>query len=153
MRPQYVLKKLHLLKVDTAQLVILNHISGVLKPGRLTLLLGPPSSGKSTLLKALANKLDDSGLYVSSFCSFFCSYNCICKMLYRLGDCLGLPIPSFASNLALHQELPCSRPGDLHWQSSIAAAALPLAACAFMQCPHAGSHHLSAQGIMTGPKP
>ena len=64
--PQYVLKKLHLLKVDTAQLVILNRISGVLKPGRLTLLLGPPSSGKSTLLKALANKLDDSGLYVSS---------------------------------------------------------------------------------------
>ncbi|KAK9866071.1 hypothetical protein WJX84_000160, partial [Apatococcus fuscideae] len=36
---------------------ILADISGIIKPGRLTLLLGPPGSGKSTLLKALAGKL------------------------------------------------------------------------------------------------
>ncbi|KAH0458194.1 hypothetical protein IEQ34_013509 [Dendrobium chrysotoxum] len=40
------------------QLPILNDVSGVIKPSRLTLLLGPPSSGKTTLLKTLAGRLD-----------------------------------------------------------------------------------------------
>ncbi|KAJ0020425.1 hypothetical protein Pint_32556 [Pistacia integerrima] len=39
---------------------ILNDISGVVKPGRMTLLLGPPGSGKSTLLLALSGKLDSN---------------------------------------------------------------------------------------------
>ncbi|KAI5408719.1 ABC transporter G family member 31 isoform X2 [Lathyrus oleraceus] len=39
-------------------LTILNDINGVIKPGRMTLLLGPPGSGKTTLLLALAGKLD-----------------------------------------------------------------------------------------------
>uniref|UniRef100_A0A1J3K186 ABC transporter G family member 36 n=1 Tax=Noccaea caerulescens TaxID=107243 RepID=A0A1J3K186_NOCCA len=43
-----------------AQLTILKDISGVLKPSRMTLLLGPPSSGKTSLLLALAGKLDKS---------------------------------------------------------------------------------------------
>ncbi|XP_034687785.1 ABC transporter G family member 31 isoform X3 [Vitis riparia] len=38
-------------------LTILNSISGVVKPGRMTLLLGPPGAGKSTLLLALSGKL------------------------------------------------------------------------------------------------
>nr|QVT92343.1 ABC transporter [Salvia miltiorrhiza] len=33
---------------------ILNEVTGILKPGRMTLLLGPPSSGKTTLLLTLA---------------------------------------------------------------------------------------------------
>ncbi|XP_077234885.1 ABC transporter G family member 39-like isoform X2 [Tasmannia lanceolata] len=37
---------------------ILDNVSGVLRPSRMTLLLGPPGSGKSTLLLALAGKLD-----------------------------------------------------------------------------------------------
>ncbi|CAL9107922.1 unnamed protein product [Musa textilis] len=37
---------------------ILNDVSGILKPARMTLLLGPPASGKTTLLLALAGKLD-----------------------------------------------------------------------------------------------
>ncbi|XP_076900662.1 ABC transporter G family member 31-like [Bidens hawaiensis] len=41
-------------------LSILKDISGSIKPGRMTLLLGPPGSGKSTLLLALAGKLDTS---------------------------------------------------------------------------------------------
>ena len=48
----------------TTKLVILDGISGVLKPGRITLLLGPPSSGKTTLLKALSGRLEHSGLQV-----------------------------------------------------------------------------------------
>ncbi|KAH7684878.1 Xenobiotic-transporting ATPase protein [Dioscorea alata] len=42
------------------KLTILNNISGMIKPARMTLLLGPPSSGKTTLLLALAGKLDSS---------------------------------------------------------------------------------------------
>ncbi|KAL8537692.1 hypothetical protein ACS0TY_012730 [Phlomoides rotata] len=40
------------------KLTILKEISGIIKPSRMTLLLGPPSSGKTTLLLALAGKLD-----------------------------------------------------------------------------------------------
>ncbi|KAL9406998.1 hypothetical protein Peur_003970 [Populus x canadensis] len=44
-------------------LTILKDVSGIIKPSRLTLLLGPPSSGKTTLLLALAGKLDPSLKY------------------------------------------------------------------------------------------
>ena len=44
--------------------MILNRVNGALQPGRITLLLGPPASGKSTLLKALAGALSGSGLKV-----------------------------------------------------------------------------------------
>ncbi|KAL6563264.1 transcription factor [Orobanche hederae] len=40
------------------KLTILRDASGIIKPSRMTLLLGPPSSGKTTLLLALAGKLD-----------------------------------------------------------------------------------------------
>jgi len=36
---------------------ILNGISGIIKPQRMTLLLGPPGSGKTTLLLALAGRI------------------------------------------------------------------------------------------------
>ncbi|KAM3285531.1 hypothetical protein P3S67_024330 [Capsicum chacoense] len=35
------------------------NVTGIVKPGRMTLLLGPPGSGKSTLLLALSGKLDN----------------------------------------------------------------------------------------------
>ncbi|XP_076923568.1 ABC transporter G family member 36-like, partial [Bidens hawaiensis] len=41
-----------------AKLRILKDTSGIIKPGRMALLLGPPSSGKTTLLLALAGRLD-----------------------------------------------------------------------------------------------
>ncbi|XP_010535889.1 PREDICTED: ABC transporter G family member 38 [Tarenaya hassleriana] len=43
---------------------VLTDISGIIKPGRLTLLLGPPGSGKSTFLQVLSGKLD-AGLKIS----------------------------------------------------------------------------------------
>ncbi|KAK8584759.1 hypothetical protein V6N13_138708 [Hibiscus sabdariffa] len=42
------------------KLAILKDASGIIKPGRMTLLLGPPSSGKTTFLLALAGKLDSA---------------------------------------------------------------------------------------------
>jgi ABC-type multidrug transport system ATPase subunit len=47
-------------KSDKVKINILEGVSGVIKPCRLTLLLGPPGCGKSTLLRALAGQLDKS---------------------------------------------------------------------------------------------
>ncbi|KAL5701728.1 transcription factor [Ranunculus cassubicifolius] len=55
---------LHIFPSRKKPFSILNDVSGIIKPSRLTLLLGPPSSGKTTLLLALAGKLD-SDLKVS----------------------------------------------------------------------------------------
>ncbi|CAH1440214.1 unnamed protein product [Lactuca virosa] len=44
----------------STKLTLLSDASGIIKPSRMTLLLGPPSSGKTTLLQALAGKLDSS---------------------------------------------------------------------------------------------
>ncbi|KAF2301529.1 hypothetical protein GH714_025541 [Hevea brasiliensis] len=52
------LNNLHILPSRKKRLSILQDISGIIKPRRMTLLLGPPSSGKTTLLLALAGKLD-----------------------------------------------------------------------------------------------
>lgn len=43
---------------EKTKLTILKDASGIIKPSRMTLLLGPPSSGKTSLLLALAGKLD-----------------------------------------------------------------------------------------------
>ena len=48
---------------------ILDDVSGTLRPGRITLLLGPPGAGKSTLLNALAGRLQKSPLQVSLECA------------------------------------------------------------------------------------
>ncbi|KAL0903814.1 hypothetical protein M5K25_025867 [Dendrobium thyrsiflorum] len=53
-----VANHLHILPNKKKPLTILHDISGVIKPRRMTLLLGPPGSGKTTLLLALAGKLD-----------------------------------------------------------------------------------------------
>ncbi|KAJ3670856.1 hypothetical protein LUZ60_008282 [Juncus effusus] len=55
---------LHLLPSRKKPMPILHDVSGIIKPRRMTLLLGPPGSGKTTLLLALAGKLD-SDLKVS----------------------------------------------------------------------------------------
>ncbi|XP_061973701.1 pleiotropic drug resistance protein 1-like [Populus nigra] len=53
-----VLNYLHILSSRKKHMWILKDVSGIIKPSRMTLLLGPPSSGKTTLLLALAGKLD-----------------------------------------------------------------------------------------------
>ncbi|CAN1252472.1 ABC transporter G family member 31, partial [Linum perenne] len=57
---EYISTKLRIHKPERHRLTILNEVNGVVKPGRMTLLLGPPGAGKSTLLLALAGKLDSN---------------------------------------------------------------------------------------------
>ncbi|CAN1807333.1 ABC transporter G family member 40 [Linum perenne] len=53
-----IFNALHLLPNKKKHLTILKDVSGSIKPSRLTLLLGPPSSGKTSLLLALSGRLD-----------------------------------------------------------------------------------------------
>ncbi|XLT07586.1 hypothetical protein HN51_053379 [Arachis hypogaea] len=55
-----VLTFLHIMSSKKKQVTIFKDVSGIIKPRRMTLLLGPPSSGKTTLLLALSGKLDPS---------------------------------------------------------------------------------------------
>ncbi|KAF8643988.1 hypothetical protein HU200_066628 [Digitaria exilis] len=54
------------------RITILKNANGVIKPSRMMLLLGPPSSGKSTLMRALTGKLDKN-LKVSGSITY-CGY-------------------------------------------------------------------------------
>ncbi|XP_008461059.1 pleiotropic drug resistance protein 1-like [Cucumis melo] len=60
---------LRILSSKKKQLTILHDVSGIIKPSRMTLLLGPPDSGKTTLLLALAGRLA-SDLKVSGKVSY-----------------------------------------------------------------------------------
>nr|CAB3456707.1 unnamed protein product [Digitaria exilis] len=63
---------------------IINGVSGIIRPSRMTLVLGAPGSGKTTFLKALAGKLDSSlklqgkvfynGKTIHSTPHYLCSY-------------------------------------------------------------------------------
>ncbi|EYU21591.1 hypothetical protein MIMGU_mgv1a0002271mg, partial [Erythranthe guttata] len=57
---QGLLNYLHVIPSKKKNISILQNVSGIIKPCRMTLLLGPPSSGKTTLLLALAGKLNSS---------------------------------------------------------------------------------------------
>ncbi|KAK6945030.1 ABC transporter-like, ATP-binding domain [Dillenia turbinata] len=53
---QDVLHRIRILPNKKEKISILQNVSGILRPGRMTLLLGPPGSGKTTLLSILAGK-------------------------------------------------------------------------------------------------
>ncbi|KAL5700652.1 drug-responsive transcription factor pdr3 [Ranunculus cassubicifolius] len=48
------------IRSQDAKIKIIKDVRGIIKPGRMTLLLGPPGCGKTTLLLALSGKLDKS---------------------------------------------------------------------------------------------
>ncbi|CAA0810621.1 ABC transporter G family member 32 [Striga hermonthica] len=51
------LRQLRIISSRKQKVSILNNIDGIIRPSRLTLLLGPPSSGKTTFLLVLAGRL------------------------------------------------------------------------------------------------
>ncbi|KAF5473598.1 hypothetical protein F2P56_010198 [Juglans regia] len=53
-----ILGLVHLAPAKKRKMQILQDVNGIVKPSRMTLLLGPPGAGKTTLLLALAGKLD-----------------------------------------------------------------------------------------------
>lgn len=53
-----ILGTVRLIPSKKQKIKILDDISGIIRPSRMTLLLGPPRSGKTTLLKALAGRMD-----------------------------------------------------------------------------------------------
>lgn len=63
---QWLLEQLHILHPNKQKLLVLDNVNGLLQPGRMTLLLGPPASGKSVLLKALAGAMKGAGLKARS---------------------------------------------------------------------------------------
>ncbi|XVF86433.1 hypothetical protein PTKIN_Ptkin18bG0039500 [Pterospermum kingtungense] len=52
-----ILGLIRLVPSKKRKIEILKDVSGIIKPSRMTLLLGPPGAGKTTLLQALAGKL------------------------------------------------------------------------------------------------
>ncbi|VAI45333.1 unnamed protein product [Triticum turgidum subsp. durum] len=55
-----VLSALRIVSSGKRPISIIHDISGIVRPGRMSLLLGPPGSGKTSLLLALAGKLDST---------------------------------------------------------------------------------------------
>ena len=55
MSGRYAFLKTGILRPPKTKLVILNHVTSVLRPGRCTLLLGPPGSGVPRLRKLAAH--------------------------------------------------------------------------------------------------
>ncbi|OEL14622.1 ABC transporter G family member 50, partial [Dichanthelium oligosanthes] len=80
------------LKSDKVKINILEDVSGIIKPCRLTLLLGPPGCGKSTLLRALAGQLDKSLKVTGDI-----SYNG-----YRLDEFVPEKTAAYVSQYDLH---------------------------------------------------
>jgi ABC-type transport system involved in cytochrome c biogenesis ATPase subunit len=76
---QWVALRAHILRVRKVKMAILNDMSSRVAPGRLTLLLGPPNAGKSTLLKAMAGKLDKHGIKARAACLLFSPIFCPCQ--------------------------------------------------------------------------
>lgn len=53
-----IFEKIKILPSKKKSIKILHDVSGIVRPSRMTLLLGPPGAGKTILLKALAGKLE-----------------------------------------------------------------------------------------------
>ncbi|XP_042388079.1 uncharacterized protein LOC121980189 [Zingiber officinale] len=57
---QELLGRLKVYNTNTSHVKVLSELKGIIKPSRMTLVLGSPGSGKTTFLRALSGKLDPS---------------------------------------------------------------------------------------------
>ncbi|XP_031484243.1 pleiotropic drug resistance protein 3-like isoform X2 [Nymphaea colorata] len=80
------------LKPREANISVIKDVSGIIKPSRLTLLMGPPGCGKTTLLLALAGRLDKSQKLTGDI-----SYN-----QYRLDEFVPQKTSAYISQYDLH---------------------------------------------------
>ncbi|TXG48920.1 hypothetical protein EZV62_024795 [Acer yangbiense] len=87
-----VFTKLSGSKSHEAKINIINDVSGIIKPGRMTLLLGPPGCGKTTLLKSLSGNQDKSLKVIGEV-----SYNG-----YRLDEFVPQKTSAYISQNDLH---------------------------------------------------
>ncbi|KAG1677137.1 hypothetical protein FOA52_000943 [Chlamydomonas sp. UWO 241] len=60
-----LMRSLVFMPETTTPVTVIDHCSGVLVPGRLTLLLGPPSSGKTSFLRYLCGRLSSNTVEAS----------------------------------------------------------------------------------------
>ncbi|KAK1570799.1 hypothetical protein Q3G72_007162 [Acer saccharum] len=87
-----VFTKLSGSKSHEAKINIINDVSGIIKPGRMTLLLGPPGCGKTTLLKSLSGNQDKSLMVIGEV-----SYNG-----YRIDEFVPQKTSAYISQNDLH---------------------------------------------------
>ncbi|XP_031484245.1 pleiotropic drug resistance protein 3-like [Nymphaea colorata] len=80
------------LKPPEANINVIKDVSGIIKPSRLTLLMGPPGCGKTTLLLALAGKIDKSLQLIGEI-----SYN-----KYKLNEFVPQKTSAYISQYDLH---------------------------------------------------
>ncbi|XP_020270786.1 ABC transporter G family member 36-like [Asparagus officinalis] len=84
---------LHILPSRKKPLLVLSNISGIVKPQRMTLLLGPPGSGNTTLLLTLAGKLG-SNLKVSGKVTYNGDMDSFLAQIFKNSACSVLPTES-----------------------------------------------------------
>ncbi|DBA99141.1 TPA: hypothetical protein ACH3X3_011764 [Trebouxia sp. C0006] len=91
-----ILQKVGAMKPSKTQFCILDDVSGTLRPGRITLLLGPPGAGKSTLLNALAGRMQKTAMHVTGDITYngkgFDQFRAVHTAAYVDQDDLHLPM-------------------------------------------------------------
>ncbi|KAL6561716.1 hypothetical protein OROMI_017317 [Orobanche minor] len=102
------LRQLKICKGNRRKLAILDDVSRIIRPSRMTLLLGPPSSGKTTLMLALA------GYHLQAWFEGVCPSK-------NISLCQSVPLSDKFIQLHIHIMCACYR-GAAVWRLSMVVA-------------------------------